>query len=92
MSTTRPSMSSAGWAAPRLALAASATYPKPTIAMVNGYCFGGGFTPLFACDLALAADEAVFGLSEVNWGFPPGAWSAAGSTRPLASGRRSATS
>ncbi|MDE3064469.1 MAG: p-hydroxycinnamoyl CoA hydratase/lyase [Acidobacteriota bacterium] len=47
-------------------------YPKPTIAMVNGWCFGGAFTPLVACDLAVAADEAVFGLSEVNWGIPPG--------------------
>jgi len=47
-------------------------FPKPTIAMVNGWCFGGAFTPLVACDLALAADEAVFGLSEVNWGIPPG--------------------
>jgi trans-feruloyl-CoA hydratase/vanillin synthase len=48
------------------------TYPKPTVAMVNGWCFGGAFTPLVACDLALAADEATFGLSEVNWGIPPG--------------------
>lgn len=48
------------------------TYPKPTIAMVNGWCFGGAFTPLVACDLAIAADEATFGLSEINWGIPPG--------------------
>ncbi|CAJ3366780.1 p-hydroxycinnamoyl CoA hydratase/lyase [Burkholderia pseudomallei] len=47
-------------------------YAKPTIAMVNGWCFGGGFSPLVACDLAIAADEAVFGLSEINWGIPPG--------------------
>jgi feruloyl-CoA hydratase/lyase len=47
-------------------------YSKPTIAMVNGWCFGGAFTPLVACDLAIAADEATFGLSEVNWGIPPG--------------------
>jgi trans-feruloyl-CoA hydratase/vanillin synthase len=46
-------------------------YPKPTIAMVNGWCFGGGFTPLVACDLALAAEDAVFGLSEINWGILP---------------------
>ena len=42
-------------------------FPKPTIAMVNGWCFGGAFTPLVACDLALAAHEATFGLSEINW-------------------------
>ncbi|MFC1532571.1 p-hydroxycinnamoyl CoA hydratase/lyase [Thermodesulfobacteriota bacterium] len=48
-----------------------AYYPKPTIAMVNGWCFGGAFTPLVACDLAIAADDAVFGLSEINWGIIP---------------------
>ncbi|HET7102912.1 MAG TPA: p-hydroxycinnamoyl CoA hydratase/lyase [Terracidiphilus sp.] len=47
-------------------------YSKPTIAMVNGWCFGGGFSPLVACDLAIAAGTAVFGLSEINWGIPPG--------------------
>lgn len=46
-------------------------YPKPTIAMVNGWCFGGAFAPVVACDLAFAAEEAVFGLSEVNWGIVP---------------------
>lgn len=46
-------------------------YPKPTIAMVNGWCFGGAFTPVCACDLALAAEEATFGLSEINWGILP---------------------
>jgi trans-feruloyl-CoA hydratase/vanillin synthase len=46
-------------------------YPKATIAMVNGWCFGGAFTPLIACDLAIAADEATFGLSEINWGIIP---------------------
>jgi trans-feruloyl-CoA hydratase/vanillin synthase len=47
-------------------------FPKPTIAMVNGHCFGGGFQVLIACDLAIAADEALFGLSEINWGVYPG--------------------
>ncbi|NTF33079.1 p-hydroxycinnamoyl CoA hydratase/lyase [Rhizobium skierniewicense] len=47
-------------------------YQKPTIAMVNGWCFGGGYGPLFACDLAFAAEEAKFGLSEINWGILPG--------------------
>jgi feruloyl-CoA hydratase/lyase len=45
---------------------------KPTIAMVNGWCFGGAFTPLVSCDLSLAAEEATFGLSEINWGIVPG--------------------
>ncbi|KQX01599.1 p-hydroxycinnamoyl CoA hydratase/lyase [Massilia sp. Root418] len=47
-------------------------YSKPTIAMVNGWCFGGAFSPLVACDLAITADDAVYGLSEINWGIPPG--------------------
>ena len=49
-------------------------FPKPTIAMVNGWCFGGAFCPLVACDLAIAADDATFGLSEIDWGIPPAAW------------------
>jgi trans-feruloyl-CoA hydratase/vanillin synthase len=47
-------------------------YQKPTIAMVNGWCFGGGYGPLFACDLAFCAEDAQFGLSEINWGILPG--------------------
>ncbi|MCW1930748.1 p-hydroxycinnamoyl CoA hydratase/lyase [Pararhodobacter zhoushanensis] len=47
-------------------------YAKPTIAMVNGWCFGGAFTPLICCDLAISSDDAVFGLSEINWGIIPG--------------------
>lgn len=47
-------------------------YPKPTIAMVNGFCFGGGFPLVEGCDLAFAADEATFGLSEINFGMFPG--------------------
>jgi trans-feruloyl-CoA hydratase/vanillin synthase len=49
-----------------------AYFPKPTVAMVNGYCYGGAFTPLVACDFAIAAEEAQFGLSEINWGILPG--------------------
>jgi trans-feruloyl-CoA hydratase/vanillin synthase len=45
---------------------------KPTIAMVNGYCFGGAFTPLAACDIVITAEDATYGLSEVNWGILPG--------------------
>ena len=47
-------------------------YEKPTIGMINGWCFGGGYGPLFACDIAIAAEEAQFGLSEINWGILPG--------------------
>ena len=47
-------------------------FEKPTIAMVNGWCFGGAFSPLFACDLAVASETATFGVSEINWGIIPG--------------------
>lgn len=47
-------------------------FPKPTVAAVNGYCFGGAFTIVASCDIAVTADEATFGLSEVNWGHIPG--------------------
>ncbi len=47
-------------------------YPKPTIAMVHGYAFGGAFTQLCACDYAIVAEDATLGLSEVNWGIIPG--------------------
>ena len=47
-------------------------FSKPTIAMVQGYCFGGAFTQLCSCDFAVADEDATFGLSEVNWGILPG--------------------
>jgi trans-feruloyl-CoA hydratase/vanillin synthase len=47
-------------------------FQKPTVAMVNGWCFGGAYGPLFSCDLAFAAEDAQFGLSEINWGILPG--------------------
>jgi trans-feruloyl-CoA hydratase/vanillin synthase len=47
-------------------------YEKPTIAMINGWCFGGAYGPLYACDIAIAAEDAQFGLSEINWGILPG--------------------
>ena len=37
-------------------------YDKPTIAMVHGYCVGGAFMQLLACDFAIAAENATFSL------------------------------
>ena len=48
-------------------------YDKPTICMVEGYCVGGAFMQLLATDFAIAAKNATFSLSEVNWGILPGA-------------------
>jgi methylglutaconyl-CoA hydratase len=42
--------------------------PVPTIALVQGACFGGGTGLLAACDVAIAADDAVFSIAEVRWG------------------------
>lgn len=47
-------------------------YPKPVIAMVNGFCFGGAFSIVEGCDLAFAAEDATFGLSEINFKLFPG--------------------
>lgn len=48
-------------------------FPKPVIAMVNGWTFGGGVNLVESCDLAVAAEEATFGVSEINFGmFPAG--------------------
>jgi len=47
-----------------------ATFPSRTIAMVNGFCYGAAFTPLVACDFAIAAEDAKFGLSENQLGDP----------------------
>jgi methylglutaconyl-CoA hydratase len=47
--------------------------PKPTVAMVNGAAIGGGNGFLSACDIAVAADDAHFGLSEVKIGLVPAA-------------------
>lgn len=48
-------------------------FPIVTIAQVNGYAFGGGFEVTGLCDLAIAAEDVKFGLSEINFGiFPAG--------------------
>jgi len=47
-------------------------YPKVTIAMINGDCFGGAFSIVEGCDLAVVANEARLGLSEINFKIFPG--------------------
>jgi len=48
-------------------------FPAVTIAKINGFAFGGGFEVTGLCDLAVASETALFGLSEINFGiFPAG--------------------
>src|SRR5262252_6134250 len=42
--------------------------PVPTVALVQGGCFGGGTGIVAACDVVIAADNAIFSISEVRWG------------------------
>ncbi len=55
------------------AYGAIAHLPKPTIAMVHGFCFGGGLAIALSADLRYAADDAQFCLppAKLSVGYPP---------------------
>ncbi len=45
---------------------------KPTVAAINGHCYGGGLELALACDLRVASEDARLGLLECKWGIMPG--------------------
>ncbi len=48
------------------------SFPKPVIAMINGFCLGGGCELALSCDLRIASDKARFGQPEIKLGIIPG--------------------
>jgi methylglutaconyl-CoA hydratase len=48
------------------------TCPVPTLALIQGGCFGGGTGIAAACDVVLAAEDAIFSISETRWGLMAG--------------------
>lgn len=63
------------------------SFPKPVIAMVNGFCLGGGNELALACDLRVCTPNAKFSQPEINLGIMPGGGGTQRLTRLIGEGR-----
>lgn len=63
------------------------SFPKPVIAMINGFCLGGGNELSLACDIRICSPNARFSQPEINLGIMPGGGGTQRLTRLIGEGR-----